>query len=234
MAGLAVWFLVLIPFAWNLLPVWLLHRKRTDFIAHQRVSNDRQLPQNHRHSRFLLSEVGCVNTVTNVHLTRLTYCSGYSSAYDTCVSRITTAISTSLCVGDAYVTSSTMNSPNSSFFSFAYFTPVPFTLRPPQPAITAQASVLPVYMIHQQSDIPSKGLSTKAKIAIGVVVPVVVLLAIGLGGLLFMRKARRKGAHGLRPSAIPLTGVNARKVPKGGHDARSAQTSAAGRKWHWV
>jgi uncharacterized protein YneF (UPF0154 family) len=48
-----------------------------------------------------------------------------------------------------------------------------------------------VYLIHQQSDLPKKGLSTADKVAIGVVVPIAILIAVIFGGMYFMRKLRK-------------------------------------------
>lgn len=59
-----------------------------------------------------------------------------------------------------------------------------------QQNVIVQRTAYPVYMIHQQSDVP--GLSTSSKIAIGVVVPVVVLLSIILGVCFFMRRSKRR------------------------------------------
>lgn len=50
----------------------------------------------------------------------------------------------------------------------------------------------PVYFIYEQSDLPGKDLSRADKIAIGVIVPVAVLLAVVFGGMFLMRKLRKK------------------------------------------
>ena len=121
----------------------------------------------------------------------LTCCSGYSSSLYTCVSTITTATSTSLCNGECADFKTETLSNNSTSYSCLY-KPSPFSWNPQQSAITVQEWISPIYIIHQESDIPKKGLSTTAKIAIGVVVPVVVLFAIVVGGLFFMRKLRKR------------------------------------------
>lgn len=55
-----------------------------------------------------------------------------------------------------------------------------------------QLWINPIYLIHEQSDLPRKDLSTADKIALGVVVPVAVLLAVVFGGMFLMRKLRKK------------------------------------------
>jgi len=76
------------------------------------------------------------------------------------------------------------------------FTPTPFSLAGAQAIIITQAVIKPVYIIHQESDLPKKGLSTTNKVVIGVVVPVVIILAIVIGGVIVLRRAKaRKGRN---------------------------------------
>ena len=105
---------------------------------------------------------------------RLTHRSGYFSSLGNCVTNVATAVSTTLC--------------NPNYGTSA----APFIWRPGQQDVVVQRTAYPVYMIHQQSDTP--GLSPSSKIAIGVTVPVVVLLGIIFGGFFLMRRLRRKKA----------------------------------------
>lgn len=163
-------------------------------------------------------------------LPNLTSCSGYTSSFDSCISSVTTATSANLCNGECPDRTAITLPSNSTSYSCSY-TPVPFSWDPQQPAITIQEWTLPIYMIHQRSDIPRTGLSTTAKIAIGVVVPVVVLLAIILEGLYFMRKLK-KGKRSKR-STTPSSGEGVEESKKGDRSA-SKRPAARGRDWHWV
>lgn len=73
----------------------------------------------------------------------------------------------------------------------------------------------PVYMIHQKSDVPDdeRGLSGSSKIAIGVAVPIAVILAIIGISFALMKKLRKKKASGA--SRGRYTGVWTQKTKTG-------------------
>ena len=90
-----------------------------------------------------------------------------------------------------------------------------------------QQVLSPVYMIHQQSDIPKKGLPTTDKIVIGVIVPVVVLFAVFVGGFWFMRRVKKRSQpqSNIQP-AVGLQAIEGKEYPK--------KPVTSKREWHLV
>jgi len=90
--------------------------------------------------------------------------------------------------------------------------PLPFSWQPYQRSVTVQECLDPVYLIHQASDLPSYGppstdrLPTPAAIAIGVIVPVVVLSIVGIASLLIMKRLKKR--RDLRYNAMPAFGMD--------------------------
>jgi hypothetical protein len=159
----------------------------------------------------------------------LTDFSGYSSTVDRCVSRITTVVTTGLCdpwQPDCWDTATQRR-------RVCRFTPTPFSLAGAQAIITTQAVIKPVYIIHQESDLPKKGLSTTNKVVIGVVVPVVIILAIVIGGVIILRRAKERERS--RPQPMQLLNVQVPDTGQGMDNIKHhEEPQTTGRKWHLV
>lgn len=133
-----------------------------------------------------------------------------------CVSSVSTPTSTGLC--NQFCTEQSCSSVESSSKLYSNHStscsvstscdiPQPFTWAPQDHAQVPIAFSSAVYMIHQKSDVPDdrRGLSKSSKIAIGVAVPIAVILAIIGISFAVMRKLRKKKAS--KASRGAYTGV---------------------------